>query len=174
MSAVLPSSSWLLRHGSRDARRGIRHCDRLSGGFAVFAPGFQSVRSRRNILDRKSTVITGQGEVRRGNNYNVGYHVGMKIAEGLCRTKVVELERLLLARRHNRQIMPESLVAVDRWPIDVVSDLVAVEKIHCGSPQDDYGVRYELQVPLVNRYMLDGRIEFLARNGIDVENNVFG
>src|ERR1700675_1636684 len=154
MSAVLPSSSWLLRHGSRDARRGIRHCDRLSGCFAVFAPGLQSVRSRRNTLDRESTVIAGQGEVRRGNNYNVGHHVGMKITEGLCRTKVIELERLLLARRHNCQIMPESLVAVDRRPKDVVGDLVAVKKIHRRSPQDNYGVRYELQVPLVNRYML--------------------
>jgi hypothetical protein len=85
-------SSSLFLDGYIDARRGIRHCNCLCRGFAVFAPGFQRVRARRNILDRERAVAVGQREVWCRNNYNVTNHVDVKIAEELCRTNVVELE----------------------------------------------------------------------------------
>jgi hypothetical protein len=72
----------------------------------------------------------------------------MKIAEELCRTNVAELGEFfwpgdIIAR------LWWSPVATDRWPTDVVSDLVAIQKINRRSAHDNYSARYE-HIPLVN------------------------
>jgi hypothetical protein len=58
--------------------------------------------------------------------------------------------------------------------MDVVSHVVAIQEIYRGSLQYHDSLRHELHVALVNGHVLRRRVEFLARNLVDVDSNVFG
>src|SRR5271168_114252 len=57
--------------------------------------------------------------------------------------------------------------------MDVVSYVIAIQKIYRGALQYNDSLRYEFHLALVNGHMLGGSIEFLARNRVDVDGNVF-
>src|SRR5579863_1283997 len=166
MLLVLYRYIWLFLHSYVNFRVGRANRDRLSGGFAFSAPGFQRVGPRWDALDRESAVTAGQREVRRGNDYDVSEHVRMKIAEQLRCTQRVKLERLFLAGRNNREAVAQCLVPSDGGPVDVVNHLVAVQKVNGGAALHDDGLRNELHVSLIHDGMRRRRIEFLAGNGV--------
>jgi hypothetical protein len=51
--------------------------------------------------------------------------------------------------------------------------VVAIQEVNRGALQDDYGLRYEFHIALVYGHMLRGRIEFLARDRVNIDGNVF-
>src|SRR5712691_12025384 len=172
MALPSPGSLLLDRQVNRDAFRdeihGLRH--RLS----ILTPGLEGVLPRRNILDLEVAVLIGYRKVRRRHDNDIAGHLRMDVAEqGGC-SRIVELERLLLAFWPSAEVVREFLVAADRRPIDVVADGVAIQKIHGGSLQNDRHVRDKRHLALVDQGVLGRSIEFLSGNGVHVHGDMFG
>src|SRR5579862_1365267 len=88
--------------------------------------------------------------------------------------EIVKLERLSLALWPRPQVVREFLVAADGWPVHVVRNGIAIQKIYRRSLYNGRYLRHKGHLPLINRHVLRRRIKLLSGYRIHVHNNVSG
>src|SRR5579871_278914 len=120
-SARVPCLFRLLLNRQFDRGAGGRNVHSLCRRLTVFAPGLERVLSRGDVLDFEVAVFVRHRKVGRWNNNDIARHFRVHIAKQGSHTKVVELERLLIALRPRAEVVRQLLVAADGWPVDVVA-----------------------------------------------------